>query len=229
MHFPKLLFLFTLLLSLFACESEESSSVEQDRIFARYELFYNQVEDVTDASATFFFGNENGTRLELTDPATVAFEGEELTWRPDPQAFYSRQFSDRIASGTFVYTNNEGQSFSNEVSLVPATRLPDDFTTATIGESFTLEWEGPALAAGEGVSFVFVPDANPLNVKVFGAVIEGEDRVVIPAGGLDGIDTGSATVFVDRRREMDLENGTSAGGKLVAQVRTGKEITIRLP
>ena len=64
-----LVILSLLTISLFSCNREESNTVEQDRIFTEYELFYNANEDKTYARATFKFSNVFGTKLELSQPS----------------------------------------------------------------------------------------------------------------------------------------------------------------
>ncbi|MGK0388363.1 MAG: hypothetical protein ACI94Y_001091 [Maribacter sp.] len=64
--------------ALISCESDDSSSVEQDKNFTGYELFYNQNTDKTYARVQFRFENALETTLELDDPSTIIFDGQEF-------------------------------------------------------------------------------------------------------------------------------------------------------
>jgi len=65
-----------------SCAKEDSSFVNQNKVYCDYELFYNQNEDKTHAVARFRFGGATGTLLELTDStgASVSFNGETLPY-----------------------------------------------------------------------------------------------------------------------------------------------------
>ena len=64
-----------------SCERESSSDVNQDRIYALYEVVYNQTQDISYARASFFFGSITGTKLELADPSYVKFNDTPLGFK----------------------------------------------------------------------------------------------------------------------------------------------------
>ena len=55
-----------------SCEKEPPSSINQDRIFTIYELYYNANADITYARATFKYGNSAGSLMQLND-GSVSF------------------------------------------------------------------------------------------------------------------------------------------------------------
>ena len=93
-----LLLAFVLILS--ACAREESVNVNQDSIFVEYRLVYDGNQDKTFARATFRFGGATGTLLELSDPATITFDGEVLTWNP-LLAYYEKEYAGVVNGGLF--------------------------------------------------------------------------------------------------------------------------------
>ena len=101
--------LFMMLFSALAftsCQTEDSADVNQDKIYTDYELFYNSNTDKTQVVARFRFGGPLGTLLELNDPASVKFDGEDVPFN----ALYSghfKEFSGQVLEGTFLYTNVE--------------------------------------------------------------------------------------------------------------------------
>ena len=84
------------------CFREPSDSVNQDKIYTDYELFYNANEDKTYARATFKFSNLTGTKLELSDPSEVTFEGDLRSFKP-ALAYYEKTLPGLVSSGTFEW------------------------------------------------------------------------------------------------------------------------------
>jgi len=77
------------------CQTEDSADVNQDRIYADYELFYNSNTDKTEVVARFRFGGPTGTLLELKAPASVKFDGETIPFRPG-YAGHQKAFAGQI-------------------------------------------------------------------------------------------------------------------------------------
>ena len=91
-----ILFITSMILA--SCTIEDSSDVNQEKIYADYEVFYNSNTDKTLAVAKFKFGGATGTVLQLTDPAQVTFNGDKLAFKP----IYSghiKEFAGRITEG----------------------------------------------------------------------------------------------------------------------------------
>ena len=99
-----------------SCAAEDSTDVNQDRIHAVYEIFYNANTDKSQVLARFRFGHRGGTILELTDGsgASVTFEGDPLTYNGIAGAHY-KEYAGKIDGGEFVYTNTDSDVFKNIV------------------------------------------------------------------------------------------------------------------
>ncbi|NJK82485.1 MAG: hypothetical protein HC912_00355 [Saprospiraceae bacterium] len=71
---PLVLCLLCFVTLFYACEVEDSAEVNQDRIYADYEVFYNSNTDKTWVIARFRFGGVIGTPLELKAPCQCNFQ-----------------------------------------------------------------------------------------------------------------------------------------------------------
>ncbi len=201
-------------LSLQSCESEDSSNVVQDRIFGAYELYYNANEDKTYARATFHFGNLSGTRLELSAPSTITFNGEPLDWKP-VLAFYEIALPGRV-NGTFVWTDTDGNSFTNAASL-PEFSYVDPPSIIAQDSSSTLNWQ-TGLAVNENVTVV-INGENEADAQTFITTTAGATSIILDRDRLGRLGTGPGTVFLDRRRLPTTLQATSAGAILTERVR----------
>lgn len=197
-----------------SCEKEDSSDVNQEKIWTSYEMFYDQNQDKTVAVARFKFGGPTGTILELTDStgANVTFNGDELTYN----GFYSghiKEYAGRLAPGTFYYTNTEGNTFVNEVPAVDSIAFPQSFDTIKKSTSQTLDWIGSDLAANQKVG-VFVGSWTYGEDALFIATQEGVGEIVFGVNDMSGLANGNSTVYMDRETVVALDEGTSEGGEI---------------
>lgn len=211
------------LLLLTSCVREKSSSVAQDRIYTEYELFYDANEDKTYARATFRFSNLTGTKLELDQPATVSFNGDELTWN-NALAYYEREYAGLVGSGTFSYTDLEDNTFVNSISMKPI-GLQNDLDSISRAAAFNLVWTGDLLGANENVT-VAVNNANAVNPQLFYQDDLGSQSVVLEQNKLNVLLAGPAFVVIDRRFVPALQQKTSAGGLLTGRYRGKNKNTV---
>lgn len=221
---------FTLLLSslLFtSCEVENSSDVNQDKIYADYEVFYNSNTDKTQIVARFRFGGPTGTLLELTDPASVTFDGEELPFN----VLFSghvKEVSGELNGGDFLYTNVDGETFENTVPLYNEIAFPEGVDTISKSNPYELQWEGSSLGTNEfaGVflgSWTWGQDA----LAIEGA--EGATSITIGTNNMSNLATGNSTAILDRWTGMELNEGTSEGGRIRGKFRTTNTDVIITP
>lgn len=200
-----------------SCESEDSADVNQDRIYTDYEVFYNSNTDITWVVARFRFGNALGTILELNDPASVSFDGQELPYNQVFAGHY-REFAGKIDLGAFTYTDTDGKTFVNEVPAFESIAFPDDLTSLSKSQAYSLEWEGTALSANQQVglfigSWVWGEDA------AFVQTGEGTNNLVLGINQLENLPTGTSTFYMDRSTAVDVLDGTSAGGRICGKFR----------
>lgn len=212
-----LLVTFTAVLALSSCEFEDSSDVNQDKIYTDYELFYNSNTDKTIAIARFKFGSATGTPLELNDPAYVLFNGDTL----DYNFFYSghiKEYAGLVDTGSFIYSNVDGQMFSNTVPQFDTIAFPASFDTIVKSQSLDFAWEGTPLAANQHVG-IFIGTWSWGEDALYEQDDMGATNVVMGTGQLSNLTTGNATVYMDRSTEVPVSEGTSEGGLIRGKYR----------
>jgi hypothetical protein len=195
------------------CQSQDSSSVDQSKIYMSYWLYYNKNADVTYARAQFRFGGPTGTTLQLADGASVTFEGKTLTFNAllDWQEV---DFPGKVSSGTFVYTDADNNRYTNPVPSITEIEFTTVPATISAAQSFQLVWAGSPIAEGENLEVVVVNTANNFLFTRFDQGNVGATNVVLSASELNKLPRASSTLTLRRFRDYPLKQGTSLGGKI---------------
>lgn len=214
MKTPKSIFaaILSLPFLLFSCETQESVNVNQDSIFGEYRLVYEAASDKTSARATFRFGSATGTILELSDPAEVTTDGTLMNWRP-VLAWYEAESASTDSSATFVYTDLDNNTFTNQVTLASEIDFPTSIDTIHQDAAYTLSWQGLPVATNESV-IVTINGINEGDAKVFIQNSPATTEIVLDKDKLAGLGIGEATITIERYTIQDLQEGTSEGGLL---------------
>ncbi len=212
--FFALLSLPTLLTS---CQKEDSSDVNQDKIYTEYELFYNQNTDKTVAIARLRFGSPTGTLLEATAPAGVTFNGDDLPYNV-VYSGHAKEYAGMVTSGTFAYTNTEGTVFTNATPAMTTLSHPAGFDTIVKSQANTYTWVGNPLGADERVN-LFVGTWTWGQDALFFAYTNGATNIVMGINQLANLAEGGSTLYVDRVHEIAISEGTSEGGVIRTRYR----------
>ncbi len=193
---------------------EDSSDVNQSRIYTEYEVFYNANDDVSHVIARFRFGGPFGTLLELTPTsgASVSFNGDPLSYSVF-WAAHHREYAGNITSGTFIYTNADGQVYTNSVPAGSSIGFPDGFSSINRSQAQTLVWQGTPLAPNDAVG-VFVGSWAWGDDALFFNDSDGATSIVMGVNQLSNLPLGTAVVYMDRWNEIDLQEGTPEGGRI---------------
>lgn len=208
-----------------SCRREDSENVNQDRIYAEYRIVHDAAEGKSYARATFKFKDALGVNLELTDPAAVSFNGDELSWK-NAFAYYEKDFVGVKASGTFSYTDLDDNIFTNSVVLNNSIAIPSALTTISQASAYELTWDGPALEEGESV-IVTIDGIHENDTQVFSTDSEGATSMILPKNQLTKLGDGTATIFMERLHSQDFQNGTSVKGAVWSRyIAAKKSITI---
>ena len=201
------------LLSFFgSCASESSSDVNQDRIYAEYELYYDKNQDKTYASAIFRFGNASGTQLQLTSPSHVTFNGDEIPFDAT-FSYYRKEYAGLVTGGTFVFTDTDGNSFTNSVSSTRTIAFPANMDTIHNSASYNLVWVGDSLVPNERVD-VWLDGPQQNNAEYFLQYQVNTNSLILAANQLQALGLGSTTCTMERIWEQPAPDVTSAGGKV---------------
>jgi len=206
--------LFALGLIMTSCAKEDSSDVNQQKIYADYELFYNANEDKTHAIAQFRFGGPTGTVLELSDStgAYVMFEGDTIPWNPWYNA-HEKEYAGNITTGSFSYTNTDGDTYVNAVPAGESIDYPLGFDTINKSMAQTLAWAGTALAQDQKVS-VFVGSWTWGEDALFYTDALGATEIIMGVNQMSNLALGTSTVYMDRITATDISQGTPEGGRI---------------
>lgn len=216
-----LLIVFVALTIFSACEREDSADVNQDRIYTKYELFYNANEDKTYARAVFRFGNALGTLLELSEPSQVSFNGDVLSFKP-ALAFYEKEYAGFVESGTFTWQDTEGLTYINSIT-VNTIDYPE-IDTIPRNAAYELFWIGDSLSNNESVTL----SANSVlegDAQVFTQTNINAKSIILALNKLEKLGQGTGTLWMDRLFSPDLDEKTDAGGEITGRYRpVNKEV-----
>lgn len=208
-----------------SCDKEDSADVNQDTIYAVYELFYNKNTDKTTAICRLRFGGPTGTLLEATGNASVTFNGDAMPY----SVFYSghaKEYAGLLSTGTFVYTNVDGDVFTNSAPSMDVISFPSSFTSITKSSANTLTWVGNALAANERAEFFIGTPVWGQNALFFAAG-QGSTNIVLGTNQLANVAEGNATCILDRVNEVAAAQVTSEGGVSRSRYRAlNQDITV---
>lgn len=208
-------------LSFTACEDAElSSSVDQNRIYTNYELFYNSNEDVTYARASFRFGNSLGTLLELDGTSEVSFNGDVLSKEEEPITnflFYEKAYSGFVDNGTFTWVDNDGNNYENTIQI-NTIDYPDSIGLIARDSSYEMFWQGDSLAADESVTILINGDSEG-DAKTFTQDADNSTSIILQEWKLEGLPVGEADFWMDRTYQPDLNDATEAGGRIKGRYR----------
>jgi hypothetical protein len=198
-------------LSIFnSCAKENSEDVNQDKIYTTYELFYNANSDKTVAVAKFRFGGATGTILELTSGANVTFNGDDMTYN-GWYAGHVKEYAGMVTSGSFVYTDVDGNTFTNTALSMDTAGYENGFDTIVKSQANTFTWTGNALAANESIS-LFVGSWTWGEDALFHQAQDNATNLIMGVNQMTNLAEGTSTVYMNRTNLSTSIDGTSEGG-----------------
>jgi len=211
----------------FSCESEPSSSVDQDFIYAEYRLVYEASMDKSFGRVDFHFSDAFGEKLELSDPATITLDGSALAWKP-LFSYYERDFAGVKDSGEYEYVDLDGMVFVNQVRMAAPIDLPAALDSIQKGSSYSLSWVGDPISLGETVT-VTVNGPNEGDARIFTTSDPGANAIILSADKINDLGIGLGRIVIERRLDQAIDQGTSKGGAIWSRyVSSTKEIQISL-
>lgn len=220
----KVLFSLSLLFAVIftSCTGESAGDVNQDRIYTEYEQFYNSNTGTTTVIARFRFGNALGTILELDSTDNVKFNGDDLPYSIFWGA-HVREYVGNIAPGTFVYTNLDGNVFTNTVPTFETIDFPSNFTELSRSTPYDFQWTGTAIGQNQEVgvfvgSWAWGDDTWNFTNSV------GATNMVFGINSLSNLPLGTSTVYLDRTTRKTNIQGTSRGGVIKGKFRAPNRV-----
>lgn len=209
--------LFSMAVLFGSCAKENSEDVNQDKIYTAYELFYNANSDKTVAVARFRFGGATGTILELSDGANVTFNGDLMSYNPWYSG-HTKEYAGMITSGSFVYTDTDGSTFTNAAMSMDTAGYENGFDTIVKSQANTFTWTGNPLAAGESIG-LFVGSWTWGQDALFYQDQDAATNLIMGVNQMANLAEGTSTVYMDRTNLSTSIDGTSEGGTIKSTYR----------
>jgi hypothetical protein len=206
-----LLFLLGLVFVLPSCKKESSDSVDQDKIWAEYQLIYDNNTKITYARAIFKFSNMAGTVLELVSPAVVKCDNDLLSYNPT-FGYYEKQYVGMKNTGTFKYTDLDNNSFQNTLTITDTVGFPASLDTIHKSVPFELTWTGSAIKANETIS-IWLNSNVEGDARILTSNMVNGTSIIFPANQLTQLGLGPyGMLAMERLYRPAISQATSAGG-----------------
>lgn len=196
-----------------SCKKESSDSVDQDKIWAEYQLIYDHNTQITYARAIFKFSNVAGTLLELESPATVKCDNDLLAYNP-ALGYYEKQYVGIKNTGVFKYVDLDNHTFQNTLTLTLADTVGFPVGLDTIKKSvpFEIAWTGSALKANETIT-VWINSNVEGDARLLSTNMVGSTSIIFPANQLSQLGLGAfGMLAMERLYRPAITQATSAGG-----------------
>lgn len=220
----KVLFSLSLLFAVVftSCTGESAGDVNQDRIYTEYEQFYNSNTGVTTVIARFRFGGALGTLLELDSTDNVKFNGDVLPYNIF-WGGHAKDYVGNIPPGTFVYTNLDGNVFTNTVPTFETIDFPSNFTELSRSSAYDFQWTGTALGQNQEVGVFVGSWAWGDDTWNFTSSV-GATNMVFGVNSVSNLPLGTSTVYLDRTTRKTNIQGTSRGGVIKGKFRAPNRV-----
>lgn len=200
-------------------ETEDSSNVNQDRIFQLHTANFDAVNGEFKWTASFTLGGATGTTLELVNGSSVTVNNqtmEKLTTGVSG-TFYIRKEQTKISTEpqTFQWKDTSGKAFNNSISL-NTVAFPSDFKSSfSKSQDITIAWAGDKLSGTyDWISLEIKAKANnELAIKRIND--SGATSISVSAKDLAKLGVGDIELQLSRYSGwIDLKEATSVGGSI---------------
>lgn len=148
-----------------SCVKERPSDVNQDSIWTHYQFNYDENEQSTIIKVVTRFNEAFGTKIQLSEGASLQFNGEELEWSQFEGAYY-KEIDNFIDEGVFTYTDLDGRVFENHVELEIAD-FPEQLDSISRFETYMLEWVGGAITEEDNIILTVNSLENSTSLQFF--------------------------------------------------------------
>jgi len=190
----------------------KKDTVDQNKIYTVYELCYNANTNMTYAMASFQENGVTGTFIQLKSPSQVVFNGSVLSYN-STQCYYESEFSGLVSSGTFTWTDANGLTKTNPISVTPIA-YPASLTTINRNSNYTMSWVGDSISANQSVVLTMTSVSTEGINKTFTQNVINSKSITLSASQLQEFDAGTVQLSLYRQYEPALTQQTAAGGKI---------------
>jgi hypothetical protein len=211
-----------------SCSKKVDSNDLKDEVpyYQTYDVNFDRGNNKTTASAVFQVRESNGSKVELSNGASVKLNGTTGSTSNTDKTKYTWDVNG-VSDATFTLTKNSGTTITNTVTIAEVgdlgfgTNFP---ATVSKENGFVYNWSGTPLKTGESIRVTIAPGSTgiPLATKdVNGTEVQftKNDLIALP--------TGNVTVTMKRSGtlNLDMQDG-NAGGKINASLSTSKTLQI---
>lgn len=206
-----------LVLSVQSCKKVASDDLKDTVPYHQeYTVDYDKTSNKTSASAVFRVRDQNGSKVELNNGASVTANTKSPSSLQVLPGVYTWTF-DGLVDVSFELNKNSGQKLANTVAKtdIGDIAFPSGFPTAvTKSAGFTFNWAGDGLANGETLTVKLsgTPASASIDPTVEKTVTTGQ--VTISSTDLEKFAPGTLTVTMERRKSslLDTKDDTANGG-----------------
>lgn len=219
-----------IVLLLAACGNINSDKVAQTEIFTGYEASYSEDNSQLTASAWFTVGSGLGTFVNLDNGSSVSFNGVSLgetsSLFRDISYDFLQTLSATNASGmplTFVYKDNNGNSYSNTASL-PARIAISGISLDGTG-AMVVNWNtNSSLTNQESIRFTLSNRDNSKAVSAIDSNGFSSGQAIFSAADLASLSAQSAYLQVCRTQYLQSVQAPSVGGSFSASYCSASQV-----
>jgi hypothetical protein len=215
-----------LLISCKSNETSDSDKVAQSEIYQSYFVEYDASQNEFEASASFRFGGENGTTLRLVDKSNIAYNNNPMNAQTSGWTGTSYVYKRNGAVGvehTFLYVNNDKESFKNTIPLMPAEPMLKN-TTISKSKGVVISWTGMPLSSKDKIE-ILISDSS--QTHYFSPEIIGATSLTLKSTDLLPVKTGNGELSIVRRVTLSLQNGKPIGGVIGSEYKS-KRIPVEI-
>lgn len=205
-------------ITLYSC-NKKSSRVNQAQVYQTLEMTYDPNVDQTIFSAQFSKKKESGKLLKLDGSSSITVNGQTMDFLG---AGYNLKMDGSIDTGVFVYTDNDGKTYTNMVTAVP--EISNGLVYNINKNNASVDWSfgGGPIQSGEEVSVEIVSQSNAGSSSRSTSTEVGATSLAMTSSELENLVVGFANATTIRSKKNEKGNFTAAGGQIIS---SSKSIT----
>lgn len=195
-----------------SCLGDIKNDIDPDNVQAYYIMEYNYETDTTTVSTYFLYYD---SYYQLDSDEEITFNGSGLTeYSSQGVTSYYKEFAGMIDTGTFEFSNFDGDTFTNTVEQTNdiSPKFPLDITVTNGG---TVKWIGDPLKEGQTIT-LFIRSIENGSVFREELTTKGATQFSFGKAKLPDYINGDVEVAMFRTQSYELDEQTTAGGVISA-------------
>jgi hypothetical protein len=219
--FPSFVCLLIVSFILLGCSKEDSSDIPTSTpIYQDLKVKFDMTKSESQGLATFRVENKDGNRLELSGGASIQMNEENIPYTSNITNYFYRKTVNTITDIRFYFTNNNGESFSNEIKATNRSELvmTNPLDTVRLDGSSEINWKSNPLEPNESIQYS-IHQGNKSGGAGYYAQ-SGATSVEIGSIIVGGLKIGIAELHISREKiiaEIDQGDGANSNGRYVLE------------